>query len=125
MGAAEDSRFMGERGGVALFNGRIKSVAIHVGNRHLGEFAVAGDPRRTTAGAARTGFRHIGKTVAAEACHRVRLRNRKRIIGGSSLIWPAAGAVEDAENMDGVANDAVREDVRRAGYGELACFCDS
>jgi hypothetical protein len=32
----------------------------------LGEFAVAGDTRRTTAGAARTVLRHIGKTVAAK-----------------------------------------------------------
>jgi hypothetical protein len=27
--------------------------------------------------------------------------------------------------MDGVADDAVRQDVRRAGYDKLACFCDS
>jgi hypothetical protein len=43
----------------------------------------------------------------------------------ASLIWPAAGAVEDAQDVDGVADDAVRQDVRRAGYDMLARFCDS
>src|SRR5262249_6243271 len=38
------------------------------------------------------------------------------------LIWPATGAVEDAQDMDGVADDAVRQHVRCAGYDELACF---
>src|SRR6266446_5213194 len=51
--------------------------------------------------------------------------NRSRIIAGSLLIWPATGAVEDAEDMDGVADDAVRQDVRRTGYDKLACLCDS
>src|SRR6266436_4840166 len=133
MAAADDHRLVGERRIVALFNGRVKSVAIDVGDRHASEFAVAGDARRTAAGAARSALRHIGKTVAAKARpktrpktrHRVRPRNRKRIIGGSSLIWPAAGAVEDAQDVDGVADDAVRQDVRRAGYDKLARFCDS
>jgi hypothetical protein len=30
------------------------------------------------------------------------------MIAGSKLVWPAAGAMEDAEDMDGVADDTVR-----------------
>ncbi len=47
------------------------------------------------------------------------------MIAGSMLLWPAAGAAEDAENMDGIANDAIWQDVWRAGYGQFARLRDS
>ena len=33
--------------------------------------------------------------------------------------------MEDAENVDSVPNDAVRQDVRRTRYGKLPRFCES
>lgn len=54
-----------------------------------------------------------------------RRRASQTAIAGSRLFRPATGAMEDAENVDSVANDAVRQDVRRTRYGKLPRFCES
>lgn len=84
--------------------------------------AICDEPHRAQRGSA---LGRIGKTVTAKARHRVCPANRGRIIAGSRLFRPATGAMEDAENVDSVANDAVRQDVRRTRYGKLPRFCES
>src|SRR5262249_2591429 len=95
---ADDHRLVGERGIIALFDGRIKGVAIHMGDRHARQFAVARDTRRTAAGAAHATLRHVCKAIAAKTRHRIRQRESLRMIAVSKPIWPAAGAVENVED---------------------------
>jgi hypothetical protein len=71
MAAADDHRLVAQRGIVALLDRRIEGVAIHMGDGEPHQLGVPHEPRRPAGGAARAAFGDIGKTVAAEAAHRL------------------------------------------------------
>jgi hypothetical protein len=70
MAAADDQRFVAQRGIVALLDRRIEGVAIHMRDGEPPQLGMPRKPRRAAGGAAPAAIADIGKTVSAEALHR-------------------------------------------------------
>ena len=66
--AADDDGLVADAWIVALFDGGIEGVAVHVGDGKPGQFRVRNDAGRPADGAAGTGFK-LGEAVAAEGGH--------------------------------------------------------
>jgi hypothetical protein len=81
-------------------------------DRHALKLGVARKTRRSAGPTARAALRNIGKTVAAEARHRCRQGESKRMIDVLKLIWPAArsdavdNAVDHHANAEKADNNA-------------------
>ena len=67
--AADDQRFRGQLGIVALFDAGIEGITVHMGDRQVKEFGMRRDPRAAAGRAARTGVK-LCQAIAAKGGHR-------------------------------------------------------